>query len=172
MSPVTFKQTGHQGASEVSVARESRFVFSCSSDLCWLSSTETDQEPCWDFLLSEQNQDLEENGTEKTEPDSDKDCLLFEFSSEPLLPCYHVQVSLTQGWVCKAAASLYAEHAQLIIKSKLWQLWWMITQMYGSHLNLEWLITVGQKRCNKSKYYRYDSLLCQNCLLKTSVFWK
>uniref|UniRef100_A0A3P9HU21 BCL6 corepressor-like 1 n=1 Tax=Oryzias latipes TaxID=8090 RepID=A0A3P9HU21_ORYLA len=59
---------------------------------------ETDQDPCWDFLLSEQNQDLEENGTEKTEPDSDKDCLLFEFSSEPLLPCYHVQVSLTQGF--------------------------------------------------------------------------
>uniref|UniRef100_A0A3P8S9T4 BCL-6 corepressor PCGF1 binding domain-containing protein n=1 Tax=Amphiprion percula TaxID=161767 RepID=A0A3P8S9T4_AMPPE len=31
-----------------------------------------------------------------SERDSDKDCLLFEFSSEPLLPCYHVQVSLTQ----------------------------------------------------------------------------
>lgn len=59
---------------------------------------ETDQEPCWDFLLSEQNQDLEEDRTGKTEPDSDKDCLLFEFSSEPLLPCYHVQVSLTQGF--------------------------------------------------------------------------
>ncbi|KAI3351607.1 hypothetical protein L3Q82_020444 [Scortum barcoo] len=59
---------------------------------------ETDQEPCWDFLLSEQNQELEEDLTGKTEPDSDKDCLLFEFSSEPLLPCYHVQVSLTQGF--------------------------------------------------------------------------
>ncbi|XP_076595323.1 uncharacterized protein bcorl1 isoform X2 [Chaetodon auriga] len=59
---------------------------------------ETDQEPCWDFLLSEQNQELEESATGKTEPDSDKDCLLFEFSSEPLLPCYHVQVSLTQGF--------------------------------------------------------------------------
>ncbi|XP_074530140.1 uncharacterized protein bcorl1 isoform X2 [Halichoeres trimaculatus] len=59
---------------------------------------ETDQEPCWDFLLSEQNQDLEEDRTGKAEPDSDKDCLLFEFSSEPLLPCYHVQVSLTQGF--------------------------------------------------------------------------
>ncbi|XP_022615874.1 BCL-6 corepressor-like protein 1 [Seriola dumerili] len=56
---------------------------------------ETDQEPCWDFLLSEQNQELEENMTER---DSDKDCLLFEFSSEPLLPCFHVQVSLTQGF--------------------------------------------------------------------------
>ncbi|TKS66048.1 BCL-6 corepressor-like protein 1 [Collichthys lucidus] len=59
---------------------------------------ETDQEPCWDFLLSEENQELEEDATGKTEPDSDKDCLLFEFSSEPLLPCYHVQVSLTQGF--------------------------------------------------------------------------
>ncbi|KAK9518275.1 hypothetical protein VZT92_023586 [Zoarces viviparus] len=59
---------------------------------------ETDQEPCWDFLLSEQNQDLEEEATGKTEPDSDKDCLVFEFSSGPLLPCYHVQVSLTQGF--------------------------------------------------------------------------
>uniref|UniRef100_A0A3Q3H2T9 BCL6 corepressor-like 1 n=2 Tax=Labrus bergylta TaxID=56723 RepID=A0A3Q3H2T9_9LABR len=59
---------------------------------------ETEQEPCWDFLLSEQNQDLEEEPTGKTEPDSDKDFLLFEFSSEPLLACYHVQVSLTQGF--------------------------------------------------------------------------
>ncbi|XP_071314582.1 BCL-6 corepressor-like protein 1 isoform X2 [Trachinotus anak] len=56
---------------------------------------ETDQEPCWGFLLSEQNQELEENTTER---DLDKDCLLFEFSSEPLLPCFHVQVSLTQGF--------------------------------------------------------------------------
>ncbi|XP_045885905.1 BCL-6 corepressor-like protein 1 isoform X2 [Micropterus dolomieu] len=59
---------------------------------------ETDQEPCWDFLLSKQNQELGEDPTGKTELDSDKDCLLFEFSSEPLLPCYHVQVSLTQGF--------------------------------------------------------------------------
>ncbi|XP_071392524.1 BCL-6 corepressor-like protein 1 [Centroberyx affinis] len=59
---------------------------------------ETDQEPCWDFLLSEQNQEQEEKGRGNTERDSDKDCLLFEFSSEPLLPCYHVQVSLTQGF--------------------------------------------------------------------------
>ncbi|KAM4555515.1 uncharacterized protein bcorl1 isoform 1-T5 [Odontesthes bonariensis] len=59
---------------------------------------EPEQEPCWDFLLSEQNQELEENGTGNTEQDSDTDCLLFEFSSEPLLPCYHVQVSLTQGF--------------------------------------------------------------------------
>ncbi|XP_027864093.1 BCL-6 corepressor-like protein 1 isoform X2 [Xiphophorus couchianus] len=60
---------------------------------------ETDQEPCWDFLLSEENQEPEaENGDVKPERDSDKDCLVFEFSSEPLLPCYHVQVSLTQGF--------------------------------------------------------------------------
>uniref|UniRef100_A0A3Q2TH72 BCL-6 corepressor PCGF1 binding domain-containing protein n=1 Tax=Fundulus heteroclitus TaxID=8078 RepID=A0A3Q2TH72_FUNHE len=59
---------------------------------------ETDQEPCWDFLLSEQNQEPEENGDANPERDSDADCLLFEFSSEPLLPCYHVQVSLTQGF--------------------------------------------------------------------------
>lgn len=58
-----------------------------------------EQEPFWDFLLSEENQETEENGSIKTEQDSEKDCLLFEFSSEPLLPCYHVQVSLTQGWV-------------------------------------------------------------------------
>ncbi|XP_055015421.1 BCL-6 corepressor-like protein 1 isoform X2 [Boleophthalmus pectinirostris] len=59
---------------------------------------ETEQEPCWDFLLSEQNQDLEQDMGVRTEKDHDKDCLVFEFSSEPLLPCYHVQVSLTQGF--------------------------------------------------------------------------
>lgn len=58
--------------------------------------TETDQEVCWDFLLSDESQEMEENDRGKTE-DTDKDCLVFEFSSEPLLPCYHVQVSLTQG---------------------------------------------------------------------------
>ncbi|XP_058505488.1 BCL-6 corepressor-like protein 1 isoform X2 [Solea solea] len=60
---------------------------------------ETEQEPCWDFLLSEQNQELEENPSVKSEhDDSDRDCLTFEFSSEPFLPCFHVQVSLTQGF--------------------------------------------------------------------------
>uniref|UniRef100_A0A1A7XSD5 BCL6 corepressor-like 1 n=2 Tax=Iconisemion striatum TaxID=60296 RepID=A0A1A7XSD5_9TELE len=59
---------------------------------------ETEQEPCWDFLLSEENQELEDNDARKSEQDLDKDSLLFEFSSEPLLPCYHVQVSLTQGF--------------------------------------------------------------------------
>ncbi|XP_077465342.1 uncharacterized protein bcorl1 [Stigmatopora argus] len=52
----------------------------------------TGEEPCWDFLLSEQNQESGEGG------DSNKDGLVFEFSSEPLLPCYHVQVSVTQGF--------------------------------------------------------------------------
>lgn len=59
---------------------------------------ETEQEPCWDFLLSEENQDVEQDPGVKSEKDPDKDCLVFEFSSEPLLPCYHVQVSLTQGF--------------------------------------------------------------------------
>ncbi|XP_015803612.3 BCL-6 corepressor-like protein 1 isoform X1 [Nothobranchius furzeri] len=59
---------------------------------------ETEQEACWDFLLSKENQELDEDNTGKTGQDLDKDSLLFEFSSEPLLPCYHVQVSLTQGF--------------------------------------------------------------------------
>ncbi|XP_072292761.1 uncharacterized protein bcorl1 [Eucyclogobius newberryi] len=59
---------------------------------------ETEQEPCWDFLLLEQNHDLEKETGLRTEKDPDIDCLVFEFSSEPLLPCYHVQVSLTQGF--------------------------------------------------------------------------
>ncbi|MCJ8733982.1 hypothetical protein PDJAM_G00230230 [Pangasius djambal] len=58
---------------------------------------ETDQEACWDFLLShpeeEDKEEWREQGKEK-----DTDCFLFEFSSEPLLPCYHIQVSLTQGF--------------------------------------------------------------------------
>ncbi|KAI4880163.1 hypothetical protein NFI96_031181 [Prochilodus magdalenae] len=60
---------------------------------------ETDQEACWDFLLSQPEE--EEGGESKEqgkERDSDVDCLLFEFSDEPLLPCYHIQVSLTQGF--------------------------------------------------------------------------
>lgn len=69
---------------------------SCHSVYICESFLETDQEACWDFLLSqpeeEDKEELREQGKEK-----DMDCLLFEFSSEPLLPCYHVQVSLTQG---------------------------------------------------------------------------
>ncbi|KAK6298379.1 hypothetical protein J4Q44_G00314340 [Coregonus suidteri] len=54
---------------------------------------ENGQEACWDFLLSQREED-----EGRMEGDSDRDCLMFEFSSEPLLPCYHVQVSLTQGF--------------------------------------------------------------------------
>ncbi|KAI7801793.1 putative BCL-6 corepressor-like protein 1, partial [Triplophysa rosa] len=60
---------------------------------------ETEQEPCWDFLLSQPEEDCGENSREQVkERDADADCLVFEFSSEPLLPCYHIQVSLTQGF--------------------------------------------------------------------------
>nr|XP_005173374.1 BCL-6 corepressor-like protein 1 isoform X2 [Danio rerio] len=60
---------------------------------------EKDQEPCWDFLLSQPEDEGEEMFSEQVkERDADADCLLFEFSSEPLLSCYHVQVSLTQGF--------------------------------------------------------------------------
>lgn len=60
---------------------------------------ETEQEPCWDFLLSQPEEESGDNLSEQVkERDVDTDCLLFEFSSEPLLPCYHVQVSLTQGF--------------------------------------------------------------------------
>ncbi|KTG08078.1 hypothetical protein cypCar_00032273 [Cyprinus carpio] len=60
---------------------------------------ETEQEPCWDFLLSQPEEDRMDNLSEQVkEKDTDTDCLLFEFSSDPLLPCYHVQVSLMQGF--------------------------------------------------------------------------
>ncbi|XP_059377673.1 BCL-6 corepressor-like protein 1 [Carassius carassius] len=60
---------------------------------------ETEQEPCWDFLLSQPEEESGDNFSEQLkERDTDTDCLLFEFSSDPLLPCYHVQVSLTQGF--------------------------------------------------------------------------
>ncbi|XP_028975234.2 BCL-6 corepressor-like protein 1 isoform X3 [Esox lucius] len=62
---------------------------------------ETGQEACWDFLLSQRGEEEEEDDKTRAgreERDSDMDCLLFEFSSDPLLPCYHVQVSLTQGF--------------------------------------------------------------------------
>uniref|UniRef100_A0A672SXP1 BCL-6 corepressor PCGF1 binding domain-containing protein n=1 Tax=Sinocyclocheilus grahami TaxID=75366 RepID=A0A672SXP1_SINGR len=60
---------------------------------------ETEQEPCWDFLLSQPEEDSVDNLSEQVkEKDIDTDCLLFEFSSETLLPCYHVQVSLMQGF--------------------------------------------------------------------------
>ncbi|XP_028816699.1 BCL-6 corepressor-like protein 1 isoform X2 [Denticeps clupeoides] len=60
---------------------------------------ETDQEPCWDFLLSvPEEEDGEERKEQDQERDMDSDCLLFEFSDEPLLPCYHIQVEVTQGF--------------------------------------------------------------------------
>ncbi|KAG7465046.1 hypothetical protein MATL_G00172120 [Megalops atlanticus] len=55
---------------------------------------ETEQEACWDFLLS----CPEEEKEERKEMNAEKDCFLFEFSTEPLLPCYYVQVSLSQGF--------------------------------------------------------------------------
>ncbi|XP_030621330.1 BCL-6 corepressor-like protein 1 [Chanos chanos] len=60
---------------------------------------ETDQDACWDFLLSlPEDGDEEEWREPEKEKDSEMDCLLFEFSSEPLIPCYHIQISLTQGF--------------------------------------------------------------------------
>lgn len=57
-----------------------------------------DRDACWDFLLSQpEEEDAEDFREQGKDRDLDTDCLLFEFSSEPLLPCYHVQVSLTQG---------------------------------------------------------------------------
>ncbi|KAM6953153.1 BCL-6 corepressor-like protein 1 [Aplochiton taeniatus] len=65
---------------------------------------ETDQEPCWDYLLStqqpqeeEEDEEDEEEDEDEDERDSERDSFLFEFSSEPLLPCYHIQISITQG---------------------------------------------------------------------------
>ncbi|KAG7329112.1 hypothetical protein KOW79_007286 [Hemibagrus wyckioides] len=58
---------------------------------------EKDQEACWDFLLSQPEEEDKEEWRDQGK-EKDIDCLLFEFSSEPLLPCYHVQVSLTQGF--------------------------------------------------------------------------
>ncbi|KAJ8281704.1 hypothetical protein COCON_G00042230 [Conger conger] len=54
---------------------------------------EAGQEACWDFLLSFPGA---EEG--QKEASAEEDCFMFEFSSQPLLPCYHVQVSLSQGF--------------------------------------------------------------------------
>ncbi|XP_037116899.1 BCL-6 corepressor-like protein 1 isoform X1 [Syngnathus acus] len=59
---------------------------------------ETGEEPCWDFLLSEKSQESAEGESVNADEETNKDSLVFEFSSEPLLPCYHVQVSVTQGF--------------------------------------------------------------------------
>ncbi|XP_061542370.1 BCL-6 corepressor-like protein 1 isoform X2 [Phycodurus eques] len=59
---------------------------------------ETGEEPCWDYLLSQQNQESAGGECGNADRECDKDTLVFEFSSEPLLPCYHLQVSVTQGF--------------------------------------------------------------------------
>ncbi|KAI1898118.1 hypothetical protein AGOR_G00069050 [Albula goreensis] len=56
---------------------------------------ETGQKACWDFLLSFPEEQEEEEIREKS---TEKDCFVFEFSSQPLLPCYYIQVSLSQGF--------------------------------------------------------------------------
>ncbi|KAJ8266511.1 hypothetical protein GJAV_G00131280 [Gymnothorax javanicus] len=71
--------------------------------LCWdlysSSVFETEEKACWDFLLSLPNEEeVKDEGRMEREERTDGDCFLFEFSAEPLLPCYHVQVSLTQGF--------------------------------------------------------------------------
>ncbi|XP_036379688.1 BCL-6 corepressor-like protein 1 [Megalops cyprinoides] len=60
---------------------------------------ETDERACWDFLLSLPEEEEKGEGREKEgEERTGEDCFMFEFSAEPLLPCYHIQVSLTQGF--------------------------------------------------------------------------
>ncbi|KAJ8351185.1 hypothetical protein SKAU_G00226610 [Synaphobranchus kaupii] len=56
---------------------------------------EAGQEACWNFLLSFPEEKEKE---ERKEASAEEDCFMFEFSSEPLLPCYYVQVSLSQGF--------------------------------------------------------------------------
>ncbi|XP_029113315.1 uncharacterized protein bcorl1 isoform X2 [Scleropages formosus] len=76
---------------------EARAEETCSLPWDFYSSTvfETDQEPCWEFLLSLPEDEKERSAAERG---AEKDCFLFEFSTEPLVPCYHVQVSLSQGF--------------------------------------------------------------------------
>ncbi|KAG7484225.1 hypothetical protein MATL_G00047150 [Megalops atlanticus] len=60
---------------------------------------ETDERACWDFLLSLPEEEEKDEGREREgEERTGEDCFMFEFSAEPLLPCYHIQVSLTQGF--------------------------------------------------------------------------
>ncbi|XP_061106323.1 BCL-6 corepressor-like protein 1 isoform X2 [Conger conger] len=60
---------------------------------------ETEEKACWDFLLSLPNEEeAKDEGRKEREERTEGDCFLFEFSAEPLLPCYHIQVSLTQGF--------------------------------------------------------------------------
>ncbi|XP_048840078.1 BCL-6 corepressor-like protein 1 isoform X2 [Brienomyrus brachyistius] len=65
---------------------------------------ETEEKMCWDFLLSvpEEDEGDRGNGGEAEEAEAEEaeagDCLLFELSDEPHIPCYHIQVSLFQGY--------------------------------------------------------------------------
>ncbi|MGH0186413.1 UNVERIFIED_CONTAM: hypothetical protein FKN15_021397 [Acipenser sinensis] len=52
---------------------------------------ETDKEVFWDFLLTPPAEEEEE------EEDEDSGSFLFEFSQEPLLPCYSIQTSISQS---------------------------------------------------------------------------
>ncbi|KAL4648317.1 hypothetical protein GN956_G6623 [Arapaima gigas] len=60
---------------------------------------ETEEKECWDFLLSapEESKPDRDPALEEEEMDAE-DSFLFEFSEEPHIPCYHVQVSLSQGY--------------------------------------------------------------------------
>ncbi|KPP63704.1 hypothetical protein Z043_118012, partial [Scleropages formosus] len=60
---------------------------------------ETEEKECWDFLLSlpEVSEPDGDAALEEEETDAE-DGFSFEFSEEPHLPCYHVQVSLSQGY--------------------------------------------------------------------------
>ncbi|XP_072558193.1 uncharacterized protein [Paramormyrops kingsleyae] len=60
---------------------------------------ETEEKACWNFLLSVPEGDEGErgNGDKAVEAEAG-DCLLFELSDEPHIPCYHIQVSLFQGY--------------------------------------------------------------------------
>ncbi|XP_041111828.1 BCL-6 corepressor-like protein 1 isoform X2 [Polyodon spathula] len=55
---------------------------------------ETDKEVFWDFLLTPPAEEEEE---EEEEEDEDSGSFLFEFSEEPLLPCYSIQTSISQS---------------------------------------------------------------------------
>ncbi|XP_041076672.1 BCL-6 corepressor-like protein 1 isoform X2 [Polyodon spathula] len=65
---------------------------------------ETDKGVFWDLLLTppakeEEEEEEEEKGGEEEEEEEDEDSgsFLFEFSEEPLLPCYSIQTSISQS---------------------------------------------------------------------------
>ncbi|KAJ8398000.1 hypothetical protein AAFF_G00433470 [Aldrovandia affinis] len=62
---------------------------------------EVGQEACWDLLLSfpeEEKEEVNEKKKKKRVANTEEDCFMFEFSSQPLLPCYYIQVLLSQGF--------------------------------------------------------------------------